>query len=184
LDFDLILGKKIDEEKIFEKINRILSKYWTVKNQYNKRNTIFSMLSYWKIDKNIKLEISKRWISWNFEQKNWFWTSILVMTKKSIFTNKLFALLNRKDLANRDIYDIRFFLKKWTEIDEKLLEEKTWKKNSEYFNEIINFLENLPKSHSILDWLWEVLDNEKKNFVKKNLIQNLIDELKFYLMNN
>jgi predicted nucleotidyltransferase component of viral defense system len=46
------------------------------------------------------------------------------MTKESIFTNKLFALLNRTSIANRDIYDIYFFFKQNINFDIDLLEQK------------------------------------------------------------
>jgi hypothetical protein len=72
------------------------------------------------------------------------------MTEKSIFTNKLHTLLNRSSLANRDIYDVYFFFKKNRKFDEKLLEEKTGRTYLEYFKDVINFLENIPKNHSIL----------------------------------
>jgi hypothetical protein len=83
-------------------------------------------------------------------------------------------------LANRDIYDIYFFFNKNSEFDTLLLEEKTWKKYLDFFSEIINFLKNIPESHSILEWLWEVLNDEKhKSFVKNNLIKELIEILEF-----
>jgi predicted nucleotidyltransferase component of viral defense system len=75
------------------------------------------------------------------------------MTKESIFTNKLFALLNRTGLANRDIYDIYYFFKQNIDFDIELLEKKVLKNYIEYFKDIISFLKNIKKSHSILEGL-------------------------------
>jgi len=175
LDFDLILeNSNILDDIILEKINKILINFWEVKRSYNKRNTIFSLISYGDIDHNIKIEISKRWISWKYEKINWFSIPLLLMKKESIFTNKLIALLNRTNLANRDIYDIYFFFDNNIDFDIELLEKQVWKNYIEYFKDIIVFLKNIKKSHSILEWLWEVLDKNKKSFVKNNLLNEVI----------
>lgn len=180
LDFDLILeNTKLSDLDILEKINDILSKFWEVKRSFNKRYTIFSLLSYDNLEHNIKIEISKRWISWKYEKITWLSVPILAMTKESIFTNKLFALLNRTAIANRDIYDIYFFFNQNIDFDIDLLEQKVWKSYLEYFTDIIKFLERINKNHSILDWLWEVLDLEKKKFVKDELLKELIWIFKF-----
>ena len=87
LDFDLIQeNTKLSDEEILEKLNNILSKYWEVKRSYNKRYTIFSLLSYWKIYHNIKIEISKRGVSWYYEKVSWLSVAILAMKKESIFS--------------------------------------------------------------------------------------------------
>lgn len=180
LDFDLLLEKNLlSDEQILGKINNILSKYGNVKRSYNKRYTIFSLLSYDDIDHNIKIEISKRGVSWKYEKITWLSVPILVMTKESIFTNKLFALLSRIQLANRDIYDIYFFFQNNIDFDIDLLERKVWKSYIEYFSDIVEFLEKIPKTHSILDWLWDVLDEDKKIFVKNDLLNELIWIFKF-----
>lgn len=88
--------------------------------------------------------------------------------------NKLIALTSRNKLANRDIFDIHFILSNSMKINEKLILEKTWKSLSGYASECILFLQNLPKNHSILEWLWEVLDEKQKNFVKNNLVNETI----------
>jgi len=180
LDFDLIQrDTNLSDEIILDKINKIISKYWEVKRSYNKKNTIFALLSYGDIDHNIKIEISKRGISWEYEKVIWLWVPILVMTKESIFSNKLFALLNRTQLANRDLYDIYFFFHHNIDFDIELLESKVWKSYKEYFIDIISFLEKIDKNYSLLAWLWEVLEDEKKIFVKNALLPELIWDFKF-----
>ena len=172
LDFDL-LDNSIENE-ILEKIWNILKQYWEVKDLRIKKHTIFGLLSYWDIDHNIKIEINRRWISWKYSSRNFLWIELNIMNLEDMCTNKLVALTGRNRLANRDIYDIHFMLTKWFKINEKLLFEKTWQTLCEYAKYCINFLKKLPKNHSILDWLWEVLDDEKKNFCKTKLLNETI----------
>lgn len=37
--------------------------------------------------------------------------TVLIMKKEDMFAHKLFAFLARKNMANRDIFDIHFFLR-------------------------------------------------------------------------
>lgn len=171
LDFDLI--GEIPEDIILEKMNKIMQKYGDIKSTYNKRYTLFSLLSYGDIDHNIKIEISKRWVKWSYHRENWHSLSMLVMDESSIFANKLFTLTNRASLANRDLYDIYYFFRKWVDFDQELLKQLTLKDYREYFSEILVFLDNLPKGHRILEGLGEVLDEKQKNFVKNDLIKEL-----------
>ncbi len=64
--------------------------------------------------------------------------------------------------------------------NDDLILERTWKTRKELFLQIIQKLEKFWKSYKILDWLWEVLKDEKhKNFVKIKLVPELIWVLKF-----
>lgn len=172
LDFDLI---NINEENIIlEKIWNIIKEYWEIKDLRIKKYTIFALLSYWDIDHNIKIEINRRWVSWSYEFKNFLWIKLNIMNLEDMCANKLIALTQRNRLANRDIFDIHFILSNWFKINEKIILERTKKSLKEYTNECINFLQNLPKNHSILSWLWEVLDEKEKDFCKNRLINETI----------
>lgn len=177
LDFDLIKSD-LSEDDILERIQNILKKLWNLKEIYNKRYTIFALLSYGELDYNIKIEINKRWLSWKYSRKNLLWIELNVLDLKDMCANKFLALLGRNKLANRDIYDIFFILDNWFEINKELLEEKSSITFSEYINKCISLLEWLPKNYNILDWLWLTLNEEKKDFVKKRLITETIFLLK------
>jgi uncharacterized protein (DUF608 family) len=82
------------------------------------------------------------------------------------------ALIQRH--TNRDIYDINFFFNNSFPINEEVIKERTWNDLNTLLKKIKEKLENLPKEYKILDWLGEVLDEEQKKFVKKNLISSLI----------
>lgn len=172
LDFDLVDIKL--EKEILYKIEDIAKLYWEVKDLRIKRHTIFALISYWKLDHNIKIEINRRWVTWWYSFKNFLWIQVNIMDLEDMCTNKLIALTSRNKLANRDIFDIHFILSNSMKINEKIILEKTWKSLSKYAWECILFLQNLSKNHSILEWLWEVLDEKQKIFVKNNLVNETI----------
>ena len=170
LDFDLVKDyKNIDEDII-----KILEKYWKVKMwKFNIK------LSYGENDVNIKIDINRNiWNHNSYELLNFYGTDILTQNKGTIFANKLVALIERN--TNRDIYDVYFFFKNNFEINDKIILERTWKTKKELFIQITKKLEKLWKNYKILDWLWEVLKDEKhKNFVKTKLVWKLIWILQF-----
>ena len=168
LDFDIISDITSWENFDWE-ITKILEKYWILKRGQK------MLLSYWEEDMNIKIDISRSiWKSNKYEIVNFFWTDLNIQTKDTIFANKLVALMDRKNLANRDIYDVYFFFKNGFEINEDVIFERTEKKVKEYFWDMIIFLNKLPKNYKISEWLGEVLNEKQKTFVKNKLLQELI----------
>jgi hypothetical protein len=103
---------------------------------------------------------------------NFYGTDIRVQDSSTIFANKLVALTERN--TNRDIYDVYFFFQKFSLINEGVILERTRKTTRELFVVIRDKLKHLPKSHKILDGLWEVLTEKQKSFVKTRLIPELI----------
>lgn len=172
LDFDLVWD--LNKEIILDEVIIILKKYWEIKDNYIKRNTIFSVLSYSDIDHNIKIEISTRWVSWKYGFKNFMWIQLQILDIDYICSNKFIALTARDKLANRDIYDIHFILKNNMQINKEYIEIKTWITFKDYINKMIQFLEKLWSKHNILDWLWTTLDEKQKIFIKNNLVQETI----------
>jgi len=168
LDFDII--SKPDTWENFDKeINIILEKYGKLK-KWNK-----ILLSYWNDDMNLKIDLSRNIRNSNkYEIVNFFWFDINIQTKGTIFANKLVALTDRKKIANRDIYDVYFFFKNSFNINEEVIMERTWKSLKEYLLYILAYLDKLPKNYKILEWLWEVLDEKQKYFVKNKLLIDLI----------
>lgn len=163
LDFDLI--KNIDWVDNF--IESILKKYWTVK-KWNK-----IILSYWEIDMNIKIDINRKiWKSNKYEIVNFYWTDIRIQDKSTIFANKLVALLERN--TNRDIYDVYFFFQNMFDVNESIILERTWDNLKNLLILIEKKLNSLTKNYKILDWLWEVLTEKQKFFVKEKMLQDLI----------
>jgi len=171
LDFDVLW----EIDNLDQKIIDVLKKYWTIK----KKNKI--ILSYKKEQDNIKIDINRKIRKNNHYQiMNFFGTDIQVQDAETIFSNKLVALTERN--TNRDIYDVHFFMKNAFKIDEKLIQERTWKNSIELFKIILKKLKSLNKNYKILDGLWEVLDNKQKSFVKQKMLQDLIGRISLEIM--
>lgn len=171
LDFDLV--ENIPD--LDEKIIKIISKYWQIKA----KNKI--ILSFWENLTNIKIDVNRKiWKANKYDYVDFFWTMIKVQNKETIFANKLVALLER--FTNRDIYDVYFFFKNFFDINEKVIFERTWLSLNELFKKIIEKLDKLPKNYKILDWLWELLDEKQKDFVKNKLISELKNILQFKII--
>jgi predicted nucleotidyltransferase component of viral defense system len=179
LDFDLL---DLNKEKIvFEKNKEILKNYGELKEARNKRYTLFFILSYSKEAQNIKIEISKRSFGSNYEIKNYLGISMLVMKKEDIFAHKLAAILDRKQLTNRDLFDTWFFLKNNWEINEKIIEKRTGMKLKDYLKKCQKKIEKANKGH-ILAGVGELLDEKTKNWAKENLKKDLLFLLELKLV--
>lgn len=167
LDFDLLEDRDIDTQ-----LENILKKYGQLK-KWNKL-----ILSYWEDDINIKIDISRHvWKSNSYEIRNFYGIDIRVQDKATIFANKLVALTQRN--TNRDIYDVWFFFKNSFEINENIINERTGQALNIFLEQVIKKIEALSNNYNILDWLWEVLTEKQKFFVKNNLIWELLGYLQF-----
>ncbi len=180
LDFN-ILADILDDQQIFDKIIDIAKKYGELEYQRIKRNTILIVLSYEKFKQKIKIELSRRDYGDEFELKNFLGISLPVMKKEDMFSHKLVAITDRPQLANRDLYDVHWFLNKHIEINENIIKLRTGKNIKEYLNLLVTFIEKKVVNNKILDGLGEVLNEEQKKEIKNNLKTDLIFLLKAYL---
>ena len=178
LDFDLLDENKVEE--VFKKIEKIAEEYGTIKEKTNKRHTLFILLSYSEEAHNIKIEINKRNFGSKYEVKNYLGISMLVMKKEDMFAHKLVAMTERGKIANRDIFDVWFFLKNNWEINKEIVEERTEMKFADYLKKCIKFVENLPEK-GILSGMGELLDEKQKAWVKTNLKNDVLFLLKLKL---
>lgn len=180
VDLDFNLRESGKKDLVFRRMKDILKEYGNVKTAREKRYTIFFLLSYGEEATNIKIEISKREFSDNYEVKNYLGIPMLVMKKEDIFAHKIVAFTDRKNIANRDVFDLWFFFKKNWEIDKNIVELRTGKKIKDYLKNCIEMVKRLNETY-ILQGLGEVLDEEQKRWVKKNLKKDLIFLMKNYL---
>ena len=153
---------------MFKNITKIVNKYGLLKEKREKYFTLFWLLSYEKGVDHIKVEISTRSSGNKYEVKNYLGLSALVMKREDMFANKLTALLDRKRLANRDIFDIWFMLNSHWDFNEDLLKLRTKTEPKKYLQKCLKVIEER-KSSSILDGMGELLDNSTKDWVKKIL---------------
>ena len=175
LDFDLLPVAKAKE--VFSKVERILKSYGKIMEQQQKRATLFFLLSYEKEQRNIKVEISRRAFPNWYETKIFLGISLRVMVKEDMFAHKLVALLERKETANRDIFDLWFFAKNKWDINKELVELRT---QLSFKQSLGNCIEKIGKINEryILHGLGELLDPKVKDWVKTNLKKELLFYLK------
>lgn len=178
LDFDLLDPKK--EDYVFEKIEKIVSKYGETKEKMRKYHTILFVISYAVRERNIKIEIRRRSLFSDYVVENYLGIPMKVMIKEDMFANKLIAMSERLDKTNRDIYDVWFFLDNDWAINKELVEKRTGVSFNEFIERCIKQLEK--KSNKlILSGIGELLDEKQKNFVKTKLIEDTIFLLKLHL---
>jgi len=176
LDFNLLdRGKK---ENVFAEVKKIVEKYGKIKDEMIKENTLLFEVSYGDREHNIKIEISTRLVKNNFGILNYLGIPMQVMAKEDIFANKLLALTNRKKTATRDIFDVYYFLSQRWDFNRQMVINRSGKKIKDYLAECIQFAEGVD-NRNILMGLGELVDEKQKDWIKKNLK----NEVLFYLKN-
>lgn len=175
LDFDLL--EKLSEKEI-DILKIILRKSGKVKEFRDKRFTLFFLLDYEANFPNIKVEFNKR--IWKNNSYRTIWllgVEIKIADEKTMFSNKLVALSQRRILASRDLFDIHYFLKLGYPLNEKLILERTGKSLTEYLNYTKHFIIKNYNSKNILYGLGEVLDEKQKIWAKERLLSETVEEL-------
>lgn len=175
LDFDLLLPQNTDY--VWNHVRVILEKHGVVQDSYMKRVTMFFLLQYRKGAWHIKHDISLRPTVAKFSPITFLGIPLLIMNKNSMAASKLSALLTRKKLAARDLFDLWFFLHEDWPIDEAIVKEKTGKDIQDAYNEAIKKVESTPDNH-LLQGMGELLNNKQKDWVKSKLKPELIFLLK------
>lgn len=138
------------------------------------------MLSYGLLDMNLKIEISRREYPNEYEIVNWKGFSMKIMKKPYVLAHKMVALTDRTRLANRDLFDIYFFLSEGWQWSEEIILLRTGMSGREYIKKMIEFLET-KRNVNLLENLGEVLlDNKQKHFVKNKLLDELLILLRKY----
>jgi len=178
LDFDLLNGDK--EAFVFEKIEKILREYGTIKEKYIKKHTLLFVISYDEKSQNIKVEINRRIFGSSFELKHYLGISMLIMVREDMFAHKLVAVLERTKTANRDVYDIWHFLKNRWPINKEIVEMRTGMNFKDHLKKCIAFVESL-SDRNILSGMGELMDEKQKAWAKTNLMKDTIFLLKVRL---
>lgn len=180
LDFDLL--DKTREDYIFERVGQIVKNYGNLKEAKKKRFNLFFLLSYEEKAQNLKIEINRRSFGSRYEVKTYLGISMLVMIREDMFAHKLMAMYERIGKANRDIYDVWFFLKNNWPINKAIIEKRTEMNLKEWLPQCIDLLEKMD-NRNILAGLGEVLDEKQKAWVKTKLKGDTLFLLKLMLDN-
>lgn len=168
LDFDLLDQSK--EDFVFEKIKTILEKYGTIKDCHKKNFTLFFMLSYFgkeETSQNIKVEINRRSLQSQYEILTNLGVVMKVMARSEMAANKLIAMHERATRANRDIFDVYFFLHNTWPIDKDVVEKRMKMSYEDFLVSLISKLEKT--SGSILGGLGELLNEKQKDWARAKL---------------
>jgi len=180
LDFDLLDESKKD--KVFKEIKDLADKFGKNLEAVEKRRTLFFLISYEKGAKKIKIEISKRLGKSEFEVRSFLGISVKVMEKNSMLSNKLCALISRRYLAARNLFDTWFFLKNGWEFCPEVVKGNLGVELSEALKKAILFVEKVTRNQ-ILYGLGEFIDDKDKNWLKDNLKDELLFQLKLAAKN-
>jgi predicted nucleotidyltransferase component of viral defense system len=178
LDFDLLNDTKKDY--VFEKVEEIVKQYGQIKEGRKKRFSLFFVLSYENGAPNIKIEINLREFGSRYEVKSYLGISMKVMVPGDMLANKLVAMYERMGKANRDIFDVWFFLQRDWPINNEIVEKRTGMPLKKFLTECINALEKL-RDKGILAGMGELLETKQKDWVKTNLRSETIFQLKLRL---
>jgi len=178
LDFDLLDEEK--EEVVFSRIEEIVKKYGKIKEARKKRFNLFFLLSYKEDSQNVKIEVNRRAFGSQYELKSYLGISMLVMKVEDMFAHKLAAMYERAEKANRDIYDVWFFLKNNWPINKKIVEERLGMSFIQALAACIARLEKM-ESRNILHGMGELLDGKSKDWVRENLKKDILFLLKIKL---
>lgn len=178
LDFDLLDESR--EDYVFGRIGQIVKDFGKIKESRKKRFSLFFILSYEDEAPNIKIEINRRIFGSRYEIKSYLGISMLVMVREDMFAHKIVAMFERMGRANRDIFDVWFFLKNNLPINREIVEKRTGMAFKDFLGKCIDSLEKTP-DRGILAGMGELLDKKQKTWVKTNLRKDTIFLLKLML---
>ena len=176
LDFNLLDASKT--EYVYKELHNLLMKFGTIDDEAMKFYGPILVLNYEKGERMLKVEVSNREYPNHYEIRSLLGTDIRIMTLPDMFAHKLCALGER--VTPRDIYDVWFFLQKHTEINEEIVRLRTNLSVSEYSQQCAEKVRNY-SSRMLMQGLGEVLmDNQTKNFARKQLIPETASALELF----
>ena len=177
LDFNLLAPEK--SKGVYNKIRKILFRYGKIRDEAEKHFGLLIVLDYGEKERNLKIEISNREFPDSYETKNYLGIPVKVMVKPDMFAHKLCALLDRNMIANRDVFDVYFFMQQKTPINKNIVEKRMDMEFKEYIDSCIAKIEKRP-GKNLLNGIGELVDNNLKSFVREQLKEETIQLLKMY----
>ena len=171
LDFDLI-----GQDKGFvERMTGELADKYEIKEKSAKFSTLFWRLSYGVGLANIKVEVSTRNYSYNrYNSVPFYGVTVKVLDIRDMAAHKMVAVMERKSTANRDLFDIHYFLSSHyaSEINYDIVKRQTGKEAKEFYLQLLGFVNRI-KADSVLAGLGELLSPSQKVWAKARLIEEL-----------
>lgn len=177
LDFNLIDVQK--ERLVYEKLEKVLSKFGTLVDKALKFFGPVFVLDYGKGERKLKVEVSNRQYDNHYEIKNLMGVEMRVLTKPDMFAHKLCALLDRNEITGRDLFDCWFFLNSRTPINAAIVESRMGMPLQEHVQRCIDTLEQL-SDKTVMNGIGELVDGDMKKFAKTKLRKETISLLEFF----
>jgi predicted nucleotidyltransferase component of viral defense system len=179
VDLDFNLLDNAQQTIVHNKLKVILQKYGKVVDEAEKYFGLILVLDYGAGERKLKVEISARQYDNHYEIKNLFGVAVKVLAEPDMFAHKLCALLDRKEVTNRDIFDCYFFMQKHVPVNQMIVEKRMKMKLADYIQKCIDKL-NKMSDKGLLNGLGELTDEETKKFVRTKMRAETISLLKFY----
>lgn len=171
LDFDLL----IQTDGVGDQMTKLLSAKYEIKDNSTKFSTLFWVVSYGSGLAHIKVEISTRNNPYNhYSLLPFYGVTIKTMDIRDMIAHKLVASMERISIANRDLFDIHYFLSTpyAADINYDIVRHRTGKEPKDFYMSLLKFVSNRD-SKRILVGLGEVLTESQKDWVKVKLIEEL-----------
>jgi len=179
VDLDFNLLDKEQEDLVYNKVRKILLKYGSIYDEAKKHYGPIVVLNYGYGERKLKVEISNRVFENRYEIKNLLGINVKVLVQEDLFAHKLCALLDRRSITNRDIFDCWFFMENRTPINKNIVESRMKMPLAEYLQKCIDLLESM-SDKGLLQGLGELMENSMKQFVQNEMRNETISLLKFY----
>jgi len=179
VDLDFNLLDKDLEDLVYNKVRKILLKYGSIYDEAKKHYGPIVVLNYGYGERKLKVEISNRVFENRYEIKNLLGINVKVLVQEDLFAHKLCALLDRKGITNRDIFDCWYFMEKRTPINKDIVEARMKMSLPEYLQQCIDLLESM-NDKGLLHGIGELMEDSMKKFVQSKMRNETISLLKFY----
>ena len=177
LDFNLLCPGRDDE--IIGKIKGIITRYGTFFDEAAKFHRLLVVLNYGVGERKLKIEISNRQFDDHYEMRDFLGISVRVMVRPDMFAHKLCALLDRRSMAGRDLFDCWFFMEHRTPLNKEIVESRMKMPVSDYLQLCLDRLNGL-SDKGLLQGMGELMDEEMKTFVRTKLRTEMIGLMRLY----
>lgn len=171
LDFDLITKS----DNFVDQMTKLLSSKYEIRDHSSKFHTLFWIVSYGIGLAKIKIEISTRDNPFNhYRLMPFYGVTVRTLDIGDMIAHKLAAVMERPSLANRDLFDIHYFLGSpySTDINYDIIKFRTGKAPRKFYQSLLDFVSDVnPKT--MLTGLGEVLTQPQKDWAKAKLIVEL-----------
>jgi predicted nucleotidyltransferase component of viral defense system len=172
LDFDMLKPFSVEDTA---RLRSILGREGRVLDWQDKHFTLLGVLDYGRGYPNIKIELNKRiWTANKFKPVWFLGVSLIIPDETTILTNKLVALTDRRTPVARDLYDVWYFLKMGFRANPDLINERTGKSTVEFLRMTTEFIKKTFTPRNVLQGLGEALDEDQKQWAKKQLIEETL----------